>query len=48
MSSLAEPHHLRPDPAFHFDVDPDRNFHSDAEPDLNFHCDADPDPTSSF
>jgi hypothetical protein len=36
----ADPHHLDPDPAFHFDVD--------ADPDLTFHLDADPNPDSSF
>jgi hypothetical protein len=44
------PHHLDPDPAFHFDADPDPDpaFHFDADPDPTFHSDADPDPTFQF
>jgi hypothetical protein len=36
----ADPHHLNPDPAFHFDAD--------ADPDLTFHLEADPNPDSTF
>ncbi len=46
-----DPHHLDPDPAFHFqnaDSDPDPTFHSDADPDPSFQVDADPDPTTNF
>jgi hypothetical protein len=45
---VVDPHHLDPDPAFHFDPDPDSTFLSDADSDPTFQFDADPDPTTNF
>ncbi len=45
---VVDPHHLEPDPAFHFDADPDPTFHSDVDPDTTFQFDVDPDPTTNF
>jgi hypothetical protein len=40
ITSVADPHHVDPDPAFHFDAD--------ADPDPTFHLDVDPSPNSTY
>ncbi len=34
-TSVADPHHIEADPAFHSDADPDPTFHCDADADTD-------------
>ena len=48
ITIVANPQHLDPDPAFHFDADTYPTFHLDADPnpDSTFHFDLNPNPSS--
>ncbi len=48
QASVADPHHIDPDPAYYFDTDPDPAFRFDADPDPAFYFDAGPDPAFHF
>jgi hypothetical protein len=47
VSSVADPGHFDPDPAFHFDTDLDPPFYFNANADQTVCLDLDPDPTVS-